>query len=106
MFCNYKYVLSSTEVSKIYLVIMPKGRTGYVLGNSLIVHNLPCGRTFTGDERSTEARIAAHKKCCLQCFNADIKVDRVMRSEPGMSASDIISKATKDQRELAGRLVA
>lgn len=74
---------------------MPKGQKGYLLGSCMMINNMACGRTYTGDERQTKAQIAMHKKHCEICKKCDIHINEVSVSAWSDNAAAIIAKDAK-----------
>ena len=69
--------------------IMPRGRSTYALGNSLVVRDLPCGRSFSGDERYVKAQTALHSKRCERCKKCDHKELEFTWAEPDSTHTQI-----------------
>lgn len=46
---------------------MAKGCKSGRVGGAIVVHELVCGKTFTGDKKWVEAQYKLHNKCCLAC---------------------------------------
>lgn len=74
---------------------MPRGQKLYTLGNSLMVHNMACGRMYSGEERQTTAQIAMHKKGCTICRNCKVHITDTDKSAPDENMAKIMKRDAK-----------
>ena len=68
---------------------MAKGRKSGRVGGTVVVHELTCGRVFTGDNKWVEAQYKLHCKSCVRCqMRGGLIVDEAT-ANPDWDVNDI-----------------